>query len=89
MNGIERRHAVLLTKPECALCDQAESIVLRLAGRFGVSIDIADVASDEDLRAQYEHRVPVLLGVGGRVLAEGAMSSLTVQRALVRVRLGL
>ncbi len=89
MDRFHRRHVVLVTSKECGLCERAEALVLRLAPRFGVSVDIADIATDPGLARDYRERVPVLLAVGGKVLAEGAMTGLTVQAALLRIRLGI
>ncbi|MBA2338656.1 MAG: glutaredoxin family protein [Acidimicrobiia bacterium] len=89
MERFQRRHAVLVISQRCGLCVRAEALVLRLAPRFGVSIDVVDTAADTTMADDYGDRVPVLLAVGGKVLAEGAMTGVTVQAALLRVRLGL
>ncbi len=89
MDRFQRRHAVLVTSRSCSLCTRAEALVLKLAPRFGVSIDVVDIASDPTMAGEYSERVPVLLAVGGKVLTEGAMSGVSVQAALLRVRLGV
>ncbi len=88
MTTQDRRRAVLVTKSDCLLCDDAERLVRRYAVRFGVSVDVVDLAASPELQDEYGERVPVLLGVGRRVLAEGEMTAFTVQRALLKVRIG-
>jgi hypothetical protein len=46
-------------------------MVRRVATEFGVGVSIVDVDDDPDLRGRYTDRVPVVLGPGGRVVAEG------------------
>jgi hypothetical protein len=89
MDRFHRRHAVLVTSAECGLCERAEVLVLKLAPRFDISIDVVDVRSHPTMAEEYGQRVPVLLAVGGKVLTEGAMSGLSVQAAFLRVRLGI
>jgi hypothetical protein len=89
MDRFHRRHAVLVTSAGCGLCERAEVLVLKLAPRFDISIDVVDVRSDPTMAEEYGQRVPVLLAVGGKVLTEGAMSGLSVQAAFLRVRLGI
>ncbi len=89
MNSLDRRHVVLLTKPDCGLCREAERAVLKAARTLSMSVDTVDITSDSNLQDRYGERVPVLVGVGQRVLAEGAITRYAAQRALLKVRLGL
>jgi hypothetical protein len=89
MTSIDRRSLMFITKAECPLCDEGRRMVGRHAARFGVAVEEVDVTSSPALLAEFGERVPVLLGVGHKVLAEGRLTTLAVQRALLRVRLGL
>lgn len=80
---------MLVTKADCPLCDEAVRLVERYASRFKVGVEVVDIATSDELGAEFAERVPVLLAVGHQVLAEGRMTPFTVQRALLRVRLGL
>ncbi len=89
MNTARKGHIVLLTKEACSLCEDAERLLLKHARAFSVTVDTVDITTDEALLDEYGERVPVLLGVGSKVLGEGALSSFAIQRALTRVRIGL
>lgn len=70
-----------MTRAGCHLCQEAERI---LAGR-GVAFETVDVDADPELARLYDFRVPVLLR-DGRLLAEGRLDALAVERALAGVR---
>lgn len=89
MTSINRRSLMFVTKAECPLCDEGRGLVARHAARFGVAVDEVDVTSSQALLDEFGERVPVLLGIGHKVLAEGRLTTFAVQRALLRVRLGL
>ncbi len=86
MTSIDRRTVLFVTKADCSLCDQGLALVRRYADRFGVRIDVVDIASSPALAAEFAERVPVILGFGHRVLAEGRLTPWAVQRALLKVR---
>lgn len=71
----------------CHLCDEAEPLVRRWARRLRADLAIRDVGGDPDLAAAYGRRIPVVLGPGGRVLAEGRIEPAPFIRALLRERL--
>lgn len=54
--------------------------------KVGVAIDEIDVDDDDTLLSLYGMRIPVVLGPGDEVLAEGVIGD---RRALERVLLGL
>lgn len=75
-----------LTRQGCPLCDEAYRVVVPLASKHGIAVDIRDVDLDLRLLGRYDHRVPVLLDPEtGEVLAEGRMRRKDVIRALRRV----
>ncbi|MEE8489652.1 MAG: glutaredoxin family protein [Acidimicrobiia bacterium] len=75
-----------LTRPGCHLCDDARPLVKWAAMKVGVVIDEIDVDDDDTLLSLYGMRIPVVLGPGDEVLAEGVIGD---RRALERVLLGL
>ena len=89
MTSIERRSLVFVTKANCPVCEKGRRLVGRYTGRFGVAVEDVDIASSIALAEEFGGRVPVLLGVGHKVLAEGRLTPFAVQRALLRARLGL
>lgn len=89
MSTLDRRRAVFVTKADCPLCEEAARLVERYAVRFKIDVEVVDIATSDELTDEFGDRVPVLLAVGRQVLAEGKMTAFTVQRALLRVRLGL
>ena len=68
---------VLVTRQDCHLCDDALASLRSL----GVEPELRDVDSDDQLHAQYDWRVPVVM-VDGRVVAEGRVNSDTLRNAL-------
>jgi hypothetical protein len=86
MTSIDRRTVLFVTKVNCSLCDTGLDLVRRYARRFGVRVDVVDIASSTALAEEFAERVPVILGFGHRVLAEGRLTPWAVQRALVKVR---
>ena len=68
------------------MCDDARPLVEWAAMKVGVVIDEIDVDDDDTLLSLYGMRIPVVLGPGDEVLAEGVIGD---RRALERVLLDL
>ena len=51
----------LMTRAGCHLCEIAAETLTRLAGEAGLVPDLVDVDADDELRAEYGDRVPVVL----------------------------
>jgi glutaredoxin len=51
----------LMTRAGCHLCDIAAETLTRLAGEAGLVPQLVDVDGDDELRAEYGDRVPVVL----------------------------
>jgi hypothetical protein len=51
----------LMTRSGCHLCEIAAETLTRLAGEAGLVPEMVDVDADDDLRAEYGDRVPVVL----------------------------
>jgi glutaredoxin len=49
------------TRADCSLCATAEADVGRICGELGMGWDTVDVDSDDELRAEYGDRVPVIM----------------------------
>jgi len=75
-----------LTRPGCHLCDQARPLVAAAAARSGVTVEEIDIDSDQVLIRDYGLRIPVVLGPGGEVLAEGEIDSRRLRQELRRLR---
>ncbi len=56
---------LLLGRPGCHLCDEARSVIERVAADVGVSWEEQSVEDDPDLLARYADQVPVTF-VDGR-----------------------
>lgn len=50
------REAILYTRAECHLCDDARALL----DRYGINVTLVDIDQDEALRAQYTDCVPVV-----------------------------
>jgi hypothetical protein len=51
----------LLTRAGCHLCVVAAETVARLGAEAGLTPELVDVDADDELRAEYGDRVPVVL----------------------------
>ncbi|MPR00494.1 glutaredoxin family protein [Modestobacter sp. I12A-02628] len=51
----------LLTRADCHLCVVAGETVRRVGGEAGLAVTEVDVDGDDELRAEYGDRVPVVL----------------------------
>lgn len=51
----------LLVRAECSACMTARDDVTRICAELGVPWEAVDVDSDDELRAEYGDRVPVIL----------------------------
>jgi Glutaredoxin-like domain (DUF836) len=75
-----------LIRPGCHLCDEARLVVEKALARVGGALDEIDIDTDDALTRDYGLRVPVLLGPGDIVLAEGKIEARPLRRALRRSR---
>ncbi|GAA4057260.1 glutaredoxin family protein [Nonomuraea soli] len=51
----------LLGKPGCHLCDDARSVISKVAGELGVSWEEIDIESSRELYDKYWEMIPVTL----------------------------
>lgn len=70
---------LVVTRKGCHLCDEAVAMLREL----GHEPELADVDADDRLHDLYDWRVPVVL-VDGRVVAEGKVERVALERALGR-----
>lgn len=57
-----REHRItLLSRPGCHLCDDARSVISRVAADLGVAFDERDITGSPDDLALYSDMVPVTL----------------------------
>jgi hypothetical protein len=74
-----------LTRPGCHLCDEARPLVKREVERRGGVLEEVDIDGDDALTRDFGLRVPVVLGPGDVVLAEGVIEARPLRRALRRM----
>jgi glutaredoxin len=72
---------LLVTREQCAHCDEARAILQDLQAQYGFSIWEVDVTEDEALRERWMQEVPVLVE-DGRVLASLEVRPSDVEDAL-------
>ena len=78
-----------LTRPGCHLCNDARPLVEWAAMKVGVVIEEIDVDGDDTLLSLYGVRIPVVLGPGDEVLAEGVIGDrTTLEKALLGLEWG-
>ncbi len=80
------RQVEFVTRAGCSLCDEGRAKLARVAGMLGVEVVDVDVDADPARQETYGGRVPVVLGPGGDVLAEGRLTAAGVIAALLRLR---
>ena len=54
------RQLILLSRGYCHLCDEMQTALERLQGRFQFALQVVDVDRDAALVAAYDEQVPVL-----------------------------
>jgi len=74
-----------LIRSGCHLCDEARPVVKEAVERVGGTIHEVDIDDDDALTRDYGLRVPVLLGPGDIVVAEGRIEARPLRRALRRL----
>ena len=62
-----------LTRPGCHLCDEARPLVEWAATKVGLVVEEIDIDGDDTFLNLYGMRIPVVLGPGGEVFAEGVI----------------
>ena len=75
-----------VTRADCSLCDEGYELIIRYARRNMVRVETVDVDADPQLLEHFDERVPVVLGPGGAVLAEGRITKLTAKRVVARAK---
>lgn len=75
-----------VTRSGCHLCEQAEPVVRATAERYRAHLEVVDMDSDDELVRLYALRVPVVLGPGGEVIAEGVIDRRGLRRAVSAAR---
>jgi glutaredoxin len=79
---------ILLTKPDCALCDQAKLVLERVGDEYQLSIEALSVTTERGTRLATEAGVPfppaVLLD--GKPFSYGRLSERKLRRELDRRR---
>lgn len=58
-------HFTIYSRSYCHLCDDMAEALQALSSEYPFTIELIDVDSDEELVAQYDELVPVLLGRKG------------------------
>ena len=77
-----------LTRNECALCDEAATMLDVWAPRLGFEVTTFDVDRDLELQSEYGDRVPMARSPGDTIPVEGRWSRPELLARLLRYRLG-
>jgi hypothetical protein len=76
-----RRLVTLYRRDGCGLCDEAERMLARLAGRLVFAVECVDIESDEALHRRYLLEIPVV-AVDGREVARAPLRLPALEDAL-------
>lgn len=55
------RTVTLIGKPGCHLCDDARTVIEKVAAETGAAVREQDITQDEELYARYWEQIPVVL----------------------------
>ena len=83
-----RRTVTFLTRRNCQICEEALPGIQSWSDRLDLALEVVDIDLSLDLLADYDHRVPVVLGHDGEVLLEGRWGGLRAGRMMLRARYG-
>ncbi len=80
------RKATLLTKADCALCDQAKAVLERLANEGALDVDLVDLHSPEgqELAVSAGMAFPPGLLLDGEPFSYGRLSERKLRRELAQ-----
>jgi glutaredoxin len=70
-------NAVLYSRRQCCLCDDAKAILQA----HGLAVDEVDIDADPDLRAKYNDHVPVVF-IDGKERFRGRVDEVLLRRLL-------
>ncbi|HEY0748844.1 MAG TPA: glutaredoxin family protein [Steroidobacteraceae bacterium] len=76
---------LLYSRPGCGLCEEMLSELAALPAAHGIPIDVVDVDATPQTRAQYGHKIPVLL-FGGDLVCRGRLDPEEVDKTLAHHR---
>lgn len=84
---VEPIPVVLLTQAHCALCQQAEEVLDRLAAEYPLQVQTVDMASEEGMALADQGGVlfPPGVLVDGRPFSYGRLSERKLRRELARL----
>lgn len=77
----------LITRDNCPLCEKGEAVLRSVAKRWGLSVRLLDVDADDALFEEFSERVPVIRTAARVVIAEGRISALRLNAALMKRRM--
>jgi glutaredoxin len=76
---------ILWGKPDCSLCDKAETILDRLAREYTLRVEKRDITADSATYERYRYLIPVV-EIGGGPRFEGKISEHRLRQALAEIR---
>jgi hypothetical protein len=82
MSGLAVARWLLLSRPDCHLCEAFEHALREYVDPSVVTLAHANVDERGEWRMRYGARIPVLLDADGRVLAEGVFDAAVFERNL-------
>ena len=71
------RSALLYTRPDCPLCDEAEEIL----NTYGYSVQSIDITLDQDLLEKFELCIPVV-EIDGKIRFRGKINETLLLRLI-------
>ncbi len=77
MSETARTTLTIYRRPGCHLCDDAYALLQR----FGLCPDCVDIDADAELKARFDHCVPVV-EIDGRIRFRGRINEVLLRRVL-------
>jgi glutaredoxin len=79
MESVDRLKAVLYTRKDCHLCEEAYKVL----SEFGISANVVDIDGDPGLRERFDTCVPVI-EIDGQIRFTGRIDARLLQRIVRR-----
>jgi glutaredoxin len=73
--------------PGCHLCEEAETLLSRLAPELGLAVRAIDITTDSDLEARFRPEIPVVF-LAGRKAYKYRVDEGDLRRRVERIRRG-
>lgn len=76
----------LLFRTYCSLCHQMQAQLNPLLAEYSIALEIVDIDDNPSYLAEYDEKVPVLLGIDGEEICHWHLNTEAVRAYLAKIR---